>query len=272
MREWNTGRATLQLISWNGWWGFIHQARMRISPTPFRSLWKGTDVLMMSGATVALAILGLRAIATVVQYAYDRGVPAQSAATLSSILVAGLELVAILLCVYILGVRRRRLTWADIGLHPTTRTWFRIGAMLACVPFFLSDYVAIAVSRTLGQLPANPQTSSFLPAGGNWVTAMMMLALTGLAIPVAEEVLFRGVLYNWLRGHLGVLSSVLVSSLVFGAVHGDVAVGAGAFALGVIFALVYEGSRSLYPGIFLHAFNNTLKLALMYGLLTGLKM
>ncbi len=272
MRVWKAERVSLQLIPWIGWSRLIHQARMRISPTPFRPLWKWTDVLLMYGATVALAILGLRAIDGVAQYAYDSGMPTLSVATLSGIFVALLEVAAILFSVYVLGIRRRRLTWAEIGFHPTPRVWLHIAGVLACVPFFLSDFAAIAASRALGQRPANPQVASSLPAGESWLTVLAIIVLAGFAIPVAEEVLFRGVLYNWLRGHIGILPAVLVSSLVFGAAHGDLVLGAAAFALGVFFALVYEGSRSLYPGIFLHAFNNTLKLALMYSMLAGLKL
>ncbi len=229
-------------------------------------------MLLMCGAMVGLATVGLRAINGVVQYAYDSGMPALSGGTLSGILVALLEVAAILLCVYVLGIRRRHVTWAEIGFHPTPRIWLHIAGFLACLPFFLSDLAAIAVSRALGLRPANSQVASSLPAGESWLPVLAIIILVGFAIPVAEEVIFRGVLYNWLRGRLSVLPAVLVSSFVFGAAHGDLVRGAAAFALGVFFALVYEGSRSLYPSIFLHAFNNTLKLALMYTALAGLKL
>ncbi len=271
MRAWNAIPVRFQFTPLVEWASAIRQARSLISPPPFTSRWKWTDVLLVSGATVALAFLGLKVVDWAVWYLYDSGMPAASAGTLSGIFVALLEVGAILLSVYVLGIRRRHLTWAEIGFHPTPRIWLHIAGVLACAPFFLSDFAAIAASRALGQRPVNPQMSSSLPAGETWLSVLAIIILAGFAIPVAEEIIFRGVVYNWLRGHVGILPAVVLSSLIFGAAHGDLVLGAGAFALGVFFALVYEGSRSLYPGIFLHAFNNTLKLALMYTALGGFK-
>jgi CAAX protease family protein len=271
MRLWNVEQVRLQFAPRNVWSRAIRQVRTAVSPRPFMSLWNWTDVLLMSGATVALSYLGLRVIDGIVRGLCDSGLPPQSAGTLSGLFVALLEVAAILVPVYVLGIRRRHLTWADLGFHPTPRVWLHIAGLLACIPFFLSDLAAIAVSRALGQQPVNPQAASNQPPGETWLTALAIVALTGFVIPVAEEVIFRGVFYNWLRGHVGILPAILLSSLVFGAAHGGLVLGAGAFALGVFFAIVYEGSRSLYPGIFLHAFNNTLKLTLMYAALAGLR-
>jgi membrane protease YdiL (CAAX protease family) len=51
--------------------------------------------------------------------------------------------------------------------------------------------------------------------------------------------------------------------------HGDIAVAGATFVMGIILAWFYERSRSLWPSIVIHAINNGLKLAVLYGLLAA---
>jgi len=90
------------------------------------------------------------------------------------------------------------------------------------------------------------------------------LLLAGLAVPIAEEMFFRGVLYAWLRSKWGIWIGTIVSSLVFGLLHGSPGMVAATFVLGSLAAILYENSRSLWPAIILHATNNLLVLLLQY--------
>ena len=91
-----------------------------------------------------------------------------------------------------------------------------------------------------------------------------MVFLAGFAVPFGEELIFRGIFYKMLRERWGVWPGVLISSLVFGAIHGDLAVGLTAFLLGILLALVFEYSRSLWTSILVHALNNSVKIGLLY--------
>ncbi len=75
--------------------------------------------------------------------------------------------------------------------------------------------------------------------------------------PVLEELLFRGVLYGTLRLRLGPGAATLVSAGIFALAHGYGAVGFGSVLMsGVLWAVAYERTRSLLPGILAHAANN----------------
>jgi CAAX protease family protein len=75
--------------------------------------------------------------------------------------------------------------------------------------------------------------------------------------PVVEELLFRGVLYGTLRIRLGPLPATLASAALFALAHGYGLVGfASVFVSGVLWALAYERTRSLLPGMLAHAANN----------------
>jgi membrane protease YdiL (CAAX protease family) len=75
--------------------------------------------------------------------------------------------------------------------------------------------------------------------------------------PVLEELLFRGVLYGTLRIRLAPAPATLVSAGLFALAHGYGAVGfASVLMSGVLWAVAYERTRSLLPGMLAHAINN----------------
>jgi uncharacterized protein len=75
--------------------------------------------------------------------------------------------------------------------------------------------------------------------------------------PLFEEIGFRGVLYPSLRTRLRPLPAAMASALVFASVHLYSLGGATQIFLGAVAsALVYERTRSLWPCIAAHAFNN----------------
>ena len=79
-----------------------------------------------------------------------------------------------------------------------------------------------------------------------------------LVTGVIEELLFRGILYSWLRRHLSCAPSVLLSSSVFAFVHGygwtDTTI--LHFLSGAVFALSYERTRALAFPIIAHGIGN----------------
>ena len=69
--------------------------------------------------------------------------------------------------------------------------------------------------------------------------------------------MFRGILYGTLRLRFGPGVSTLVSAGIFALAHGYGAVGfASVLMSGVLWAVAYERTRSLLPGILAHAANN----------------
>ncbi|HEU5191442.1 MAG TPA: type II CAAX endopeptidase family protein [Methylomirabilota bacterium] len=75
--------------------------------------------------------------------------------------------------------------------------------------------------------------------------------------PFVEELTFRGLLYGTLRTRTGAPLAALASGCLFAAAHGYGLAGfASVFMSGILWALAYEKSRSLLPGIVAHAVNN----------------
>jgi membrane protease YdiL (CAAX protease family) len=89
--------------------------------------------------------------------------------------------------------------------------------------------------------------------------ADLALAVVALAIgpAVAEETLFRGVLFGRLRPRMGLVGAAIVSSLAFGLLHGELAQGGGAALLGLYLAAVTSRSGGLALPMACHLANNT---------------
>jgi membrane protease YdiL (CAAX protease family) len=137
-----------------------------------------------------------------------------------------------------------------------------IGLSIVVIP--LSGLITTLL-LTLLHLPLeNPQLPALIPEGLDLGGALAMFLLVGLVVPVAEEIFFRGVIYNFLRARLGVWVAILFSSLIFAIAHGDLAVGTSAFVIGIAIAWVYEKSGSLWTAILIHAANNGVKIILLY--------
>jgi membrane protease YdiL (CAAX protease family) len=81
--------------------------------------------------------------------------------------------------------------------------------------------------------------------------------LAVVAGPVAEEVFFRGLLYNALRKKLPVMVAMLLQAVVFGLYHPFGAVFCSAIALGaLVIAAVYDWWKTLLATILMHAMVN----------------
>jgi membrane protease YdiL (CAAX protease family) len=81
-----------------------------------------------------------------------------------------------------------------------------------------------------------------------------------MVAPFVEELLFRGVVFGWMRGRMPVGFAVVGSALVFASAHIlylQWTLLPPVFALGCVLALAYHYSRSLWPGIVIHASINT---------------
>ncbi|MDO9556079.1 MAG: type II CAAX endopeptidase family protein [Coriobacteriia bacterium] len=98
-------------------------------------------------------------------------------------------------------------------------------------------------------------------------TALGALAVVVLAVfiaPLAEEIMFRGVLYPGLRDRFNPYAAAVVSSLLFAVFHGEPFVFLPIFVLGLMLAWLTETTRSVWPAIVGHAAFNATAVALLY--------
>ena len=82
------------------------------------------------------------------------------------------------------------------------------------------------------------------------------LLLFGVVSPLAEEIVFRGVIYNRLKKYFPVWIAILTSAVLFGGYHGNLVQGIYGFLLGTVIAWLYEVAGKFRIPVMFHAFAN----------------
>jgi membrane protease YdiL (CAAX protease family) len=166
-----------------------------------------------------------------------------------------------------------------VALSLTGRDWrsstglsvFRAGDVAMAVVLGAAN--ALSLSDWLGRLSSMlfPQFILELFDTGRLLANSMTNRLEQVAVlvtvvvlaPVAEELLFRGVLLRGLKERLGIVASAVISGFVFSAYHLDPVGFLPRFEIGIVLALLAWKSGSLWPAIAFHAANNALAMTLM---------
>lgn len=86
--------------------------------------------------------------------------------------------------------------------------------------------------------------------------AIQILA-SGIAAPLAEEFLFRGLLHKRIRHFLKPIPAMIISSMVFGLIHGNIVQFVYAFLVGMLLAYAYEKFKTIWAPVIMHAAANT---------------
>lgn len=89
----------------------------------------------------------------------------------------------------------------------------------------------------------------------NASTIIIYFLATIVIAPIIEEFIFRGLILKLLKPY-GLWFSVIITSMMFAIMHGNIPQGIGAFFIGMILAIVTIKTGSVVPAIFLHAMNN----------------
>ena len=167
-------------------------------------------------------------------------------------------------------IRKYGLSWADLGLRPAGRHWYRRAVIIAVLLLPTVALVNSVLIPMLAEEPfRNPQLYAIAPAGFSWSALLTMLVMAGVVTPFAEELVFRGLLFPWLRTRLGVPAAVLLSALCFATLHGAAILIPALTVVGAAFAVIYQRCGSLWPAIVAHSVFNGIMIVVLYALLAA---
>lgn len=93
--------------------------------------------------------------------------------------------------------------------------------------------------------------------GSGAASLLSMLVAVGIWGPLVEEIVFRGFLYLGLLGRFSPTGAAVVSGLLFGAVHLQPLAFPLLVILGILLALLYHHSRTLWAPILMHVVINS---------------
>lgn len=227
--------------------------------------WKLSSVFMLFG----FFLLGQVAVVSFALTSSPEGGEATAIELDSPLAFIGLSLVNLLVSAIAFLVYR---SWQT--RHPETasfwlgskggvRTALKLGflALLCWVPghLGLAGLWSLCLEGLDVQLNAQESVMMMSQAleQSNWALIIPLCFYGIVMAPIAEEILFRGVLFRWLHGHMGFIVALGVSSIAFALVHDSVASWLPIAALGGVCSWLYHRSGQLLASITLHATFNT---------------
>lgn len=92
----------------------------------------------------------------------------------------------------------------------------------------------------------------------------MQLLCLGILTPVAEELVFRGLMYRRMREDTGFVAAMVYTAVVFGVFHGNVVQMLYGFIMGLMLAYVYEKYGSVAAPIMAHITVNIVSVLATY--------
>lgn len=115
----------------------------------------------------------------------------------------------------------------------------------------VASYANFAFCEVVGYVaPADTGYPFYDTPGG-----IILYMTTALAPAFSEEFLFRGVVYGTLRPY-GRTQALLISSLTFALMHENLSQLFYTFIAGILLALMYEWTGSIWCSVLFHLFNN----------------
>lgn len=232
------------------WWMLGRRGGARVADAPLPPGWSGADgyALFVRGLGVPQGI----ALLAFVALRHETG--------LGSLLGMAADLPLFAWVWHYLHTRDSSMR-AAFGLLPPRRGWAPLlGATLVLIAAAIAGDILIQVGT--GYLHVDTHwtdgfTEELLWAGHRRVLLESIDAT--LWAPVVEEITFRGLLYATLRTRLGAGSAAALSATIFTLPHGYAVAGSVSVLMsGLLWAVAYERTRSLWPGLLAHAANNLL--------------
>ena len=161
--------------------------------------------------------------------------------------------------------RRRNLAWRDLGIRPTTMAPCAVAIVAFLIYIVLDGYLVKTLELDPDGTLTEELAGQFISPQSSLLQIALAILSLGIMVPIAEELLFRGMALRWIEERLGAIAAIAISAFLFAIVHFyflvlDANIGlfvtGQIFVLGLLLGWLYVWSRSIWPPILLHVVNN----------------
>ena len=179
----------------------------------------------------------------------------------SQFLVGTISLHVVAICLIALFIRHHDLDWATAfgfrrqGLGRTALLAVLVGIVALPITWYLNHLVFEILRQIEAQPPVQPAVETFRATVSR--TQQIIFGVVTIAVaPVAEELLFRGVLYPALRRYARRVFALWGVAVVFAMIHQSDVTFLPLTFLAVMLTLLYEETGSLTAPIMVHCIFN----------------
>ncbi len=169
----------------------------------------------------------------------------------------GFFLVTLFLFVYFLRNKNYSFFTPNISFK-----WFLISLLLFIFVVIVGGKLSELLSIFLNI--KNDSISKELLSDNLWLNILQFKILTSLLVPITEELIFRGLIFKFIRQYRGFIFSAVISSLIFGVLHFNIAIIPFVFLLGFVNSFMLEKTNSLFYPIIIHALVNSVAASMFF--------
>lgn len=183
-----------------------------------------------------------------------------SDALLTSVILSALIFIGVIVYYY---YRKRHIVRPPYRFDRLNGYQLTISLIMGVGCVFLSQLIII-ISETTGIINLDNLEDygqlimSMIGQSPTW----LILLTIGIVAPIAEELLFRGLVFHMFNRHMNVKVALIVQGLLFGAFHMNIVQGLYASVLGIVLGIAYLLTGSLWIPIIIHIVNNSVALLL----------
>jgi membrane protease YdiL (CAAX protease family) len=256
----------------------VHEDRLTQGEKPLLAIrWSLAEIFLGTQAAFVASLLPTVTLAMVL-FSNDEWIARNTSAQIVILSVLILSSYTAMAGVVAFFIRiRYKLRWSDIGLGSNFSIWqiaagILVGLLLVIISEPIQNLIHFVINHLRGaqklqELQLNDSSNSLpmMLKRVNMTPTLIaaILFVTCIIAPFAEELIFRGLFFNAIRHRFSLWVGAFASGLIFAVLHGSLLYLPVFWVLGIVLALAYYKSRSLWLVIVAHATNNliaTLKL------------
>jgi membrane protease YdiL (CAAX protease family) len=225
----------------------------------------GAQVLKALGATTLMAV----AAGLITAYALRGVAPSWGGGDRLAAVIVGEVYVAIIVG-HLIAFHGWRGTREFLRLQPVSADQILAACAVWAAGWMAAAVIYLALSPWLWPLTYIRDAFMWIGADGGRLASMEPLLFVlgaGRAVtvtPIAEEMLFRGSLFGWIRARVTAPVTIVVTASLFALAHPMAVLWPGAFCFGLGAAWYRERSHSLTPFVIVHMLNSVALVAASY--------
>jgi membrane protease YdiL (CAAX protease family) len=230
-----------------------------LSPKP----WKLEAVLRL-----ALGVFLCLFIGTLLSLLVREAGDAKSPVTVRKMIVSAICFQGVSIALVWRFVREHGIGWAEaFGFRNHRNRALVLGGLVICtfMPIgWMLQRASIALMERLGVETVTQQAVEALQNAGHGMGLVVFVVVTVIVAPVAEELLFRGVLYPAIKSAGFPRLALWGSSALFAAIHTNLPIFLPLLVLALVLVWLYEQTDNLLAPIAAHALFNATNLVLFF--------
>lgn len=164
--------------------------------------------------------------------------------------------------------REHHTGWEEaFGLKQRVGSTILLGILSGIVAVRLTwwlEEISAIVLETLNFHPQPQQTVVILQSTEGWQNRLVLGIATIIIAPLGEEILFRGILYPWIKRIGYPRLALWVTVLVFAAIHLNLATFVPLAFLAIVLVWLYEHTGNLLACIMTHSIFNAANFIMLY--------